>query len=200
MFILFFSYFSFYCRFHLQNIICRIRSGKRGKKWLSQSQQAKARELSHSQSYFFTGKVVDGLLVMRKIEVCYTYNCRDLELFQCNVFSFCNWCVNHWKLWRLKIQFLWKYGWFLWKYGWSPLTNFSISWKPLTWGVIFRVRDYLCLIRNIYIYKMVIFFVFLSCTAMCSGNLSLMKLQVGWFWQLTYLATIMINKAALLFE
>lgn len=58
-----------------------------------------------------------------------------------------------------------------------------ISWKPLTWGVIFRVRDYVCLIRNIYIYiyKMVIFFVFLSCTAMCTGNLSLMKLQVGWF-------------------
>ena len=37
-----------------------------------------ARELSQSQSYFFTGKVIDGLLVMRKIEVCYTYNRRQI--------------------------------------------------------------------------------------------------------------------------
>ena len=58
MFILFFSYFSFDFRFHLQ-IILSIRM------------QAKARKLSQSQSYFFTGKVIDGLLVMRKIEVCY---------------------------------------------------------------------------------------------------------------------------------
>ena len=98
--------------------------------------------------------------------------------------SFCNWSVNHWKLW-LKNPVSVK----VWLVATGKekiaLKKFLHFMEATNKGVIFRV---------IYV-KDGHFLVLLSCTAMCSGNLSLMKLQVRWFCKLTYLATIMLSKS-----